>query len=217
MTDFIQHYRAVEEYSQAVKEAQFNLSKMHMSVIKTFRHQMLFKQIQQSGEKYISSALEYCESMQNVENDWLQIRHPDRKQIHLEWCLANDGKPGFQCGPGEMLPFFFHIEMPDRQKMASLIFDRITKQLEMCCSQGKILLGELEKKEEELTWHNDTWKVKLLASCYRKSSNVLCVFCSRSVDATDLEHWLPELLECLPIKLLLALLTDDSFWKDKQF
>ncbi len=204
MPNFLKQYSAVQEYMESVNKARENLEKMQTIVVKQFRHQHLFSKIQDIGCAYIPAGLEYRESSINYAYDWLQIVHPTREAVHLEWLLENNGQPGFKCVPGENIPFYFHIEMKEkRMDLVSYILDYIAHHNN----------GEFYEDKYAFWWKNEKWDFAILKTYQKGGGGMLRVMALQEIDAQKIEQWLPELLQTPPVQLLLKLLTDETFWK----
>lgn len=205
MPNFLKQYSAVQEYMESVNKARENLEKMQIIVVKQFRHQDLFSKIQDIGRAYIPAGLEYRESSINYAYDWLQIVQPTRKAVHLEWLLGNNGQPGFKCEHGESIPFVFHLEIAEKQQLAQFIFTYLYEQFEK-------MDIKVSNNEGIIVWENALWKIIFSQHCCGKAYNMLGIVPLKPISASGIEVWLPGLLQCSPIQILLQLLMDETFW-----
>ncbi len=208
MKKFVTQYEMLEEYVDSARNAYENLVQMRNVVIKQFRHQELFPKIQEISRPYIPAGLEFKTSAFGYGKDWLQIYHPGREFIHLEWLLENYDSPGFSCGFNGEIPFYFHIEMAEnkRNTLVSYMMDYIAKQQN----------GAFEEANNSWWWSdkntNKTLDIELSKTYNPKWCGLLRVEPLQEITAKSIEQWLPELLQTPPVQLLLKLLVDDNFW-----
>lgn len=199
----------LEEYMDSAKNTYENLVQMRNVVIKQFRYQEFFPKIQEISRKYIPAGLEFRASNFNGTTDWLQMYHPGREFIHLEWLLENYDSPGFSCGLNGEIPFYFHIELHKEDKRNALV----SSIAEYIASQHD---EELRKVTTSWWWNNketnNTLDIEISETYNKRWGSLLRVESLQETTAKSIEQWLPELLQTSPVQLLLKLLVDDNFW-----
>lgn len=203
-------YDMLEEYVSSTKKTYENLVQMQNLVVKQFRNKYLFPKIETISRAFISDVLKFNQNPFNcVGNDWLQIYHPERPFIHLEWLLENQDQPGFTCEPNCIIPLRFHIERL-KEDQRTMLLSYIAKYITYQHNES------LRKVETSWWWNNTDTNSTLdieISETYKPWKSLLRVEALQETTAKYIEQWLPELLQTPPVQLLLKLLTDETFWK----